>query len=222
MLQASDLLIADFPSVFPTDSLHKAVDIFIDHHLQHIPIVDNARVLMGMLPIDMIIDHTNKATTIEECKEDWIYTQVTLHQHLLSIFELTSRYELSAVPVTDVNRTYLGVIPTYRLLSKFSQFYSISTPGGIIVLRVGVRDLDLSEIARIIESNNAKILLLYMDAIDGGSFLEVTIKVNTLDLRFIIATLERYEYHVPFYQPSDSQEDPLKERYDLLMKMFDI
>ena len=49
-------------------------------------------------------------------------------------------------------------------------------PGGIIVLEVVDRDYSLSQIAQIVESNNVKILSMYITSSPGSTQLEVTLK----------------------------------------------
>lgn len=64
--------------------------------------------------------------------------------------------------------------------------------------------------------------MLYLDTDNENNLIKMTLKVNTLDLSHILATFERYKYTVDFFHPSAQQKDELRERYDLLMKLFDI
>ena len=52
--------------------------------------------------------------------------------------------------------------------------------------------------------------------------IQVTLKVNTLDLSYILATFERYEYKIVSVFHQAEQIDQLKERYDALMSYLDI
>jgi predicted transcriptional regulator len=220
-MQAQELLTDDVPLLTPEDKLFKAVDIFLDRCICHIPIVKDG-ILEGILPVDFLMDTIDKDVSISDFRSDWINAFAFSGQHGLDVFEIISRYELTALPVVDENKQYIGTIITQTLMSRLSGYYSFRQIGGIIVLNVGARDYDLSEISRIVESNGAKILILYMDTDEENGQFKVTIKVNTLDLSHILATFERFKYTIDYYHPSGMQRDELQERYGLLMKLFDL
>ena len=79
-------------------------------------------------------------------------------------------------------------------------------------------DYSLAEIARLIESENTKILSCFLSSPHGKESLELTLKLSREDLKHVIATLQRFGYEIKssFYE-SDFLDD-LKDRYDALMK----
>jgi acetoin utilization protein AcuB len=96
-------------------------------------------------------------------------------------------------------------------------------PGGILVLELTERDYSLTQIAQIVEGNNIKILSMYITSPAESTKLEVTLKVNTLDLVSVIKTFERYNYEVKTWVTSnDSMDRFYSERFDLLMKYLNI
>ena len=96
-------------------------------------------------------------------------------------------------------------------------------PGGIIVLELIERDYSLSQIAQIVESNNVKVLSMYITSPPGSTKLEVTLKVNARDLVSVIRTFERYNYEVKTWvTDNDSMDRFYSERFDLLMKYLNI
>jgi hypothetical protein len=90
------------------------------------------------------------------------------------------------------------------------------------VLRIGVHDYNLNEISQIVVGNNGRIIMLYLDMDEATETYILTLKLDTLNLAPILATFERYKYTVSYYQPSGSEKDDLRDRYELLMKLFDI
>jgi CBS domain-containing protein len=221
-MQASELMMTDFPVLQSADEVQKAVDIFLDSSIGHIPIVDMEGNLEGIFPTDMVIHGANRDQPLSDFRDDWMQAFVYPEQHGLIVFEVLARLELSAVPVVSEQRVYQGTISTHDLLTRLSSFYSFREPGGIILLSVGTHDFNLGEIARIVESNNAKILMLYMDMDEAAEFMKVTIKVSTTDLSHIIPTFERFKYTVDYFFPNVLERDELKERYDMVMKLFDL
>jgi len=96
---------------------------------------------------------------------------------------------------------------------------SLDQPGGILVLELIERDYSLSQIAQIVESNNAKILSMYINSLSDSTMLEVTLKLNTSELTSIIRTFERYNYDIKTWVTNnDSMDRFYSERFDLLMR----
>ena len=100
-------------------------------------------------------------------------------QHIFEVIGLASRLKLSVVPVLDSNNHYKGVITTSDLIRHMAGISSMDQPGGIIVLELIERDYSLSQIAQIVESNNVKVLSMYITSPPESTKLEVTLKVNT-------------------------------------------
>jgi hypothetical protein len=50
--------------------------------------------------------------------------------------------------------------------------------------------------------------------------LDITLKINELDLTRIIRTFERYEYNVKASYPNGLGEDDMQWRYDALMNFL--
>lgn len=219
---ATELITADFPYIRADDTIKKAIQLCIDNCICHLAVVGKNMQMVGILPAEILLGIENRNSKVAELKDDFIHMYAYKGHHGLDVFELISRMELTSIPVIDENSRYIGTIVTQNLLSTLGNYYSFKQPGGIFVLSLGLRDYNLSEISRIVESNNAKILLLYMDINEPNASIRLTIKINTLDVERIVATFERFNYTIEYYQPADVRKDAMQERYDLLMKLFDI
>jgi CBS domain-containing protein len=148
---------------------------------------------------------------------------VTVDQHLYEVIGLAARLKLTVVPVLDENSHFKGVITTNDLVRYLAGISSMDQQGGIIVLELIERDYSLTQIAQIVESNNVKVLSMYITSPPDSTRLEVTIKVNTNDLVSVIRTFERYNYDVKTWVTSDDSMDRFySERFDLLMKYLNI
>jgi len=107
-------------------------------------------------------------------------------------------------------------------MRSFATLHSVMDEGGIITLSVPVKDFQLSEIARIVESNSAAILAYYSHIDQATSLIDVTLKLNTSELSAIIAALERYGYDVEGVHNDDEYTEDMKGNYDALMKYLDV
>ena len=105
----------------------------------------------------------------------------------------------------------------HHLLTLIANTGSIKENGGIIVLEMAKNDYSLSQIAQIVESNDAKILSSYIMSSPDSMNIEVTIKVNQIELDRVIRTFQRYDYHIKASFQKSSLEEDLKFRYEALM-----
>ena len=93
--------------------------------------------------------------------------------------------------------------------------------GGIIVIRKNNNDFSMSQITQIVESNNAKLLGLFISNIENDE-IEITLKTSLGGLNDIIQTFRRFEYLVISHHQEDSYIENLKERSDYLDKYLNI
>ena len=104
-----------------------------------------------------------------------------------------------------------------------AEMASVQQPGSILVLEVSNQDYSLGEIARIVESNDAKVLSAYITSFPESTRLEVTIKVNRIDLSAIIQTFNRYDYNITASFSEESRwEELLINRYESLMNYLNV
>jgi len=142
---------------------------------------------------------------------------------VFEIMEVASRLKLSIVPVLDEQKNFLGVITLMELLHYFAELSALRSPGGIIVIELNSNDFSMSQIAQIVEGNDAKILSAYISSHPDSTKLELTLKLNVTELTSIIQTFNRYNYTIRgSYMKHDDEADLLDERYDLLMRYLNI
>jgi CBS domain-containing protein len=219
---AIDLISDIIPSLKTSDTGQTALNWMEIFRISHLPIVNNQDFL-GLISDADIYDMNQPEEPIGNHELTLLKPFVTTDQHLFEVIGLASRLKLSVVPVLDSNNHYKGVITTNDLIRHIAGTSSLDQPGGIIVLEMIERDYSLSQIAQIIESNNVKVLSMYITSPAESTKLEVTIKVNSTDLLSIIRTFERYNYDVKTWvTTNDSIDRFYSERFDLLMKYLNM
>jgi acetoin utilization protein AcuB len=219
---AKDLISEMIPSLKTSDSGQTALNWMEIFRISHLPIVNNLDFL-GLISDTDIYDMNQPEEPIGNHSLTLIKPYVTTEQHLFEVIGLASRLKLTVVPVLDEHSHYKGVITTNDLVRYLAGISSMDQQGGIIVLEIIERDYSLSQIAQIVESNNVKVLSMYITSPPDSTRLEVTIKVNTNELASMIRTFERYNYDVKTWVTSDDSMDRFySERFDLLMKYLNI
>ena len=214
-------LIKDVSYVNSDDSLKSAKELILELCVCDLPVVKQGN-FVGIIPGQSIIDAENDAQTIEEFKEEFLNVFVNKEQHILDVLYIAGLQETTIVPVIDKENKYLGSIKLQDLVKEISNTYNFFQPGGIITLEMDNRDYQLSEIARILESDNAKILSLLTSFNADSTKFYVTIKLNHQDVQNIAATFERFGYKVTLYSEDHFRFNDLQDRYDYLMKFIDL
>lgn len=219
---AKDLISDVIPSLRTSDSGQKALywmDIF---RISHLPIVNNVDFL-GLISDKDIYDHNMAEEPIGNHKLSLFSPYVNYSQHIYEVLELCSELQLSVIPVLDDENKYLGAITLSDLVYYFADVSALKQPGGIIVLELNAIDYSLSEIAQIVEGNDAKILSLYITSPAESTKMEVTIKVNRKDLTSILQTFMRYNYIIKASFMDENDLNSLYEnRYDSFIKYLSI
>ena len=219
---AKDLISEVVPSLKTSDLGQTALNWMEIFRISHLPIVNNQDFL-GLISDADIYDMNHPEEPIGNHELTLFKPYVTTEQHIFEVIGLASRLKLTVVPVLDNNNHFKGVITTSDLIRHIAGLSSMDQPGGIIVLELIERDYSLSQIAQIVESNNIKVLSMYITSPPESTKLEVTLKVNTGDLVSVIRTFERYNYEVKTWvTDSDSMDRFYSERFDLLMKYLNI
>ncbi len=204
-----------------SDKASYALKLMDDQKLSHLPIVNNVEFL-GLISENDIFAENKLEESIGNHTLSLVNAFVYQYQHMYEVISLVSEMKLSVVPVIDNNNWYLGSITTQNLLEQFSETAAIRNPGGIIIVERNENDYSLQEIASIVESNDAKILNCYVSSFPNSIKLEVTLKINKMNIFPVLQTFERYGYTVlASFTESDYTND-LQDRYDSLMNYLNI
>ncbi len=107
-------------------------------------------------------------------------------------------------------KSFASTITPEQFLELTENEYSL------IILDVSVKDYTLTEIARLVEDNNARITRLEVLPTKDGSSLLVSLKLDVNDVSTVLRSFERFNYNVIYYfmkegKMNDTDEDRLKE-----------
>lgn len=217
---AKDLISDEIPALRTSDTAVEALNWMEVFRISHLPIVNNEEFL-GLISDTDIYDLNNPNEAIGNHRLSLLRPSVRYDQHIYEVMEVAARLKLTVIPVLDHQNKFLGVIRMTDLLHYFSKLSAIEKPGGIVVLEIAQSDYSMIEISQIVESNDAKILSMYVNSLPDSTKLEVTLKLNITDLTSVIQTFNRYEYDIKAsFMEFDEQDDLYNERYDLFMRFL--
>jgi acetoin utilization protein AcuB len=219
---AQNLLSEVIPSLRLTDSGQKALNLMEIFRISHLPVVDGKR-LVGLISDKIIYDLNIIDKPVGDYVDHLLSPHVHTNQHIYEVFSAISVLKLSAVPVLDLHHNYCGVITVFDLAQNFADLVAVREPGGVIVLELNSIDYSLSQIAQIVEGNDAKILSFYVNQEVDSKLMNVTLKINVVDLSSIIQTFVRYDYNInAVYMDESIIQNLYDDRYDQLMKFMNV
>ncbi|MGB1240903.1 MAG: CBS domain-containing protein [Chitinophagales bacterium] len=218
---AKKLINDTIPPLKLSDDGVKALAWIAEFHVHHLPVVDGQQYL-GIISEYNIYDtnETSKPLSAYDFSEK--PPKVHEYDHIYEVMKIMKTHQLTVMPVLDEEEQYVGLITLDTITDYLSHAQGMQEPGGIVILEMNTNDYVLSEIARLVESHNAKILSMYVTTHPNSPAIDVTLKVNKTDLTRILPTFERFEYVVKaYYQEEDYLED-VQERYDEFMNYLNI
>jgi acetoin utilization protein AcuB len=218
---AQDIHTDDIPFLKPEDTVLKALQMMEEYRVSQLPVVKSGKFL-GMITEDDALEIEDMSSKLKKYELRLLRLYVLGSQHIFDIIKMVSEFKLSLVPVVDLNMVYAGSITLDILINKVAGFASINQPGSTIVLDLNVNDYSMSEIARIVEGNDAKILSSFITSSPDSTRLELTLKINQVDIGGVIQTFNRYNYLVSATFQESKMDEYLHKRYDELMKYLDI
>ena len=218
-MQASKLISSTIESIQPEEDGNRALEMMDQFRINHLAVVRNTFYL-GIVSEKEILNWDSPDEFIDEHLTELSAPSVIGSQHLFDIIQLVEQNSLSIIPVLDEKKYYLGAISNRKLLYTIAKSTAVQSVGGVIVLQMKHNDYSMSEIARILESNNTKILSSYITSIPDAQEMELTLKLNKVDITAIIKDLERFDYKITASYKKDNQEEDFLDRYESLMRFL--
>ncbi len=197
----------------------QSMDVF---KVSHLPIVDHGQ-FIGLISEQEIFDLNDINKPLQDYSLQLVKPYLYDYQHGFDAIDILSSLKLTVIPILNIENEYLGVITLADLLHNVSTLLATSTPGVVIELDVEPMNYSLSEIARIVEDTNTKILSCYLTERIPGISLSIILKIDRLDPSTVLQAFERYGYTISntFTQDGGIDEKAMKN-YDALMRYLNI
>ncbi len=192
-----------------------------EHYLYYVPILNNNH-LLGYLNIhDLRNLDFHENTPIEDILRYenaplFVYPDEHVYDALLKL-----QFQDTLVILNNLGE-YVGLISIHQIPDILKHLQLENFVGSTLVLSVGYNDYCLSEISKIAESCNAKIISLFLSQHPTENCWYVNIKFNTEDLSSIVSAYERFGYEVAYLNPKQLMLSDTKNNFESLMKFLEI
>lgn len=218
---AQQLISNDIFPLKKTDSCETALMLMQDWKIAELPVVDNG-LMLGYVTLHQIAD-ANPKTKVQTLVNAPQPYRVSEHTHLFELLRLFAETGLSMLCVTDsTGEKFTGIVSYYDLIRSY-RHTALAQPGAIIMLQMPSRSYTLTEISRLVEMNDAKILHVYIHkSAPDDDHIDVSIKVNITQVKNILTTFDRYQYQITGVFQAEKTDDDIDHRYKLLMHYLKI
>jgi acetoin utilization protein AcuB len=218
---AEELIVDNIPPLQKSDTGETALQWMDEFKLTHLSVVENNNFL-GTISESDVLGMADLSEKIGSYMELLNPAFVTQRQHIFEVVKVVNDQKLSIIPVLDAQEKYVGSITIAQLMEIIADMPVANNPGAVIVIELNQNDYSLEPIVRIIEENNTKILGTFITSHSDSTKLQLTIKVNTVDIRSIVSALQRHEYTITYFEDSSDFNDDLKDRFDSFMNFLNI
>ena len=218
-MQIQNQIITTIPVFEVAETLKDVIQFFEETTYSHVAITENGNYLGLLSENDLACFEPDKK--IEEFRFEMESFFVTKDTSWLDVLEMFSRNEANILPILDENQVITGYYDLEDIVGMFIDTPFFKEPGAILVISIGIKDYSFSEIAQIVESNNARLLGAFITDSEND-ILEITLKIGTQNLNEVAQTFRRYNYTIVFGNSDDQFLEDLKQRSDYLEKYLNV
>lgn len=219
MTDLKDYITNDYKAIDAQETIGAVQDFFDDLTFSHFPVVEES-IFIGSIAADDIetFDSDKKVNEYKYVLEHFFARTDMIWLDVLEVF---AKNHTNLVPILDENNKYVGYYEIEDVIKFFHETTFLKEPGAIIIVSKNTVDYSMSQIVQIVESNNGKLLGLFISNSDVNS-VEVTLKISVGSLNEIIQTFRRYNYDIISEHNEDNYIKSLKERSDYLDKYLNM
>jgi Mg/Co/Ni transporter MgtE len=219
MTTITDYINNDFRAMDSQETILAAQDFFMDVSFSHFPVLEDGIYIGSIVAEDLETFDTDKKISNYKYTLEPFFVRSSMNW--LDVLEVFGKNHTDIVPVLDENNLYLGYYELTDSMRFFNETPFIKESGGIIIVKKALVDYSMSQVSQIVESNNGKLLGLFVSNSDNDT-IEITIKVTLGVMNDIIQTFRRYNYEIISEHNDDNYINTLKERSDYLDKYLNI
>lgn len=194
--------------------------LFSETTYSHFPIVENGHLIGLISEIDI-------RSIFEDEKElgdfQYLFQLFSTEEdnNLLEILKIFAANETNLIPVINDKREYLGYCDLIDILHVYNNTPFLKNEGAVLGIEKDVIEYSFSEICQIVESNDGKVLGIFISETNPTS-VRITLKFYSQDVNKIIQSFRRYNYKVLSKHKEDFYLEDLKERSNYLQKYLNI
>ncbi|OAZ02940.1 CBS domain-containing protein [Flavobacterium succinicans] len=219
MTEILNYITNDYKAIDSQETITAIQDHLDDIPFSHFPVLEDGIYIGCIIKDDLeTFDGDKKVTDYRFTLEPFFARTKMIWLDVLEVF---AKNHTNLVPVLDENNAYVGYYEIEDIIKFFHETPFLKEQGGILVVQKGALEYSMSQVAQIVESNNGKLLGLFISEANA-EYVQVTIKISLGAMNDIIQTFRRYNYEIISEHQEDNYINNLKERSDYLDKYLSI
>lgn len=201
------------------ESIETVQDFFARTPYLHFPVLEENIYIGSVAANDVETYETDKKLKHYRYAFEGFYARTNMIW--LDVIEIFAQNRTNVIPVLDDENKYVGYYEITDIIKFFYDTPFLREQGGILIVEKNIVDFSMSQIVQIIESNNGKVLGLFISETSPET-VQVTIKMALGGMNEIIQTFRRYSYEIISEHQEDNYLNSLKERSDYLDKYLNM
>ena len=197
-----------------------AINLFDNFPITHFPVIEDGKLLGSFAEDDMhtTVDVNQELVTCAHLLNSFFADEKATVLELLKIF---ADNDTNIIPVLNDKKEYIGYYDLRDVLDVFSTSPFMIEDSETLIIEHSKNDYSMSEVTQIVESNNGKLLGLYISE-QNNDFVQLTLKIVSEDIHEIIHTFRRYEYKIVSTHENDIYLEDLKNRSEYLQRYLEM
>jgi Mg/Co/Ni transporter MgtE len=219
MTQITNYITNDYKAIDSRETISDVQGFISDLSFSHFPVVEEQIYIGSVATEDIETFISDKKIIDYRYSFEKFFARTNMVW--LDVLEVFAQNHTNLVPVLDEENKYVGYYEIGDIMGFFNETPFLKEPGGIIVIKKALVDYSLSQITQIVESNNGKLLGLFISEADSVN-IQVTLKISLGPMNEIIQAFRRYNFEIISDHLEDNYINTLKERSDYLDKYLNI
>ena len=215
----SDYINNDFKPFSHSETVADIQDFFAESTFSHFPVLDNGTYIGCISAVDSETFENQKSIYDYRYALEGFFVRDTMIW--LDVLEVFARNNANLVPILNESNAYIGYYEITDVIKFLNETPFLKESGGIIVVEKPTADYSMSQITQIVESNNGKLLGVFVSEADLEK-VQITIKTTLGGMNEIIQWFRRYNYDIVSEHHEDNYLNSLKERSEYLDKYLNM
>jgi predicted transcriptional regulator len=219
-MNITDYILNEIKPLSLKSSVKTALEFFDNYSTTHFIVVENNNIL-GCFAQEDILQIENKSDKLVAYSHLLNSFFADKEATVLELLKIFADNDTTLIPVLSREKEYIGYYNLSDVLEVFSTSPFMTNNSETLIVEKKEGNYSMSEVSQIVESNNGKLLGVYISENQGG-FVQITLKISTEDINEIMQTFRRYDYKIVSIHENDIYLEDLKNRSDYLQKYLEM
>ncbi len=213
-----DIISNDIPYLKKTDTIEYALLVMEDYGVRNLPIVDNKQ--LSGYALRSLLESLDSNLTLETLKYGSEPISIDPNHSVISCIKsfFDNQFDILAVATKE---EFLGVVWSQDVLNGLGQSITAQSDGSALLIRCSVFNYSITEIGRLIEAEDGKILGLWSWQHEEDQNIDILLKLNIRHIDNITQILQSNGYTI-LNKINQQSDDLFEERYKSLINYLDI